>query len=50
MNRLIAIWLIISILSACSTTGGMYKKDDVENGDFSVGRSELWVSCLVQGN
>ena len=47
MMRAIAIWLIISILSACSTAGGMYKKDDAENGDFSAGRTILGVIGVV---
>jgi hypothetical protein len=45
--RAIALALIISILSACSTNGGMYKKGDAENGEFSPGKTILGVVGAV---
>jgi hypothetical protein len=47
MNRAISLILIICFLTACSTTGGMYKKDDAENGEFSPGRTLLGVIGAV---
>ncbi len=41
--KAIAIALIISILSACSTKGGMYKKDDPQHGEFSAGNTILGI-------
>ena len=35
MKRLISQLLILSMLSACSTAGGFYKKDDATHGEFS---------------
>jgi len=35
-RRFIATLLIFSILCGCSTNGGMYKKDDYQNNEFSV--------------
>ena len=45
--RAIAIALIISILSACSTNGGIYKKDDPQHGEFSAGNTILGVVGAV---
>lgn len=35
------------MLSACSTAGGIYKKDDAEHGEFSAGRTILGVIGAV---
>ena len=43
IKKIISAILIASMLSACSTAGGMYKADDSEHGDFSPGRTILSV-------
>ena len=47
-KRFIAAILIFTILGGCSTTGGMYKKDDYQNNEFSVVNT-LFVGLAVVG-
>src|SRR5262245_6190305 len=42
-QRAIAAILVCSLLAGCSTAGGMYKKDEPVNGEFSIGRTALGV-------
>ncbi|MDG1454005.1 MAG: hypothetical protein P8Q17_06190 [Methylophilaceae bacterium] len=39
--------IIISMIFGCSTTGGIYKKGDSENGEFSIGKTVLGVVGVV---
>lgn len=39
----IAIITVSFFISSCSTSGGIYKKDDPQHGEFSVGRTLLSV-------
>jgi hypothetical protein len=43
MKKIISLILLISFLVGCSTSGGIYKKGDSSNGDFSAGRTILSV-------
>ena len=48
MKKTIAILLICTLLSACSTTGGMYDKNDQKNSEFSL-INTLFVGVAVVG-
>ncbi len=41
MKKTISTLLICTLLSACSTTGGMYDKNDPKNNEFSAVRTIL---------
>lgn len=41
------VFLILSLLSGCSTAGGMYKSGDSQHGEFSVVRSIFAVFGVV---
>ncbi len=47
MRKVIINFLLITFLCGCSTAGGIYKKDDPENGEFSVVRSTLGLAAVV---
>ncbi len=47
VKKIIALLIVISLLSACSTTGGIYKKDDEQNGKFSFGRTLLTAATVI---
>ena len=42
-KKLACSLLIIFQLIGCSTSGGIYKKDDAKDGEFSVGRTALTI-------
>ena len=43
MQKLLSWILIASLLTGCSTAGGMYKKGDSTHGEFSTSRTILGV-------
>lgn len=46
--RLIICLLVsVSLLGGCSTTGGMYKKDDPQNGEFSIVNTIVTTAAVV---
>jgi len=47
MKFIIPIILILNILTGCSTAGGIYKKNDLKNGEFSFARTALSVLSIV---
>ena len=47
MKKTLLLILVASILSACSTAGGWYKKDDPANGELSPIRSIFGVVGVV---
>jgi hypothetical protein len=52
MKKIISCLLIVSTLSACSTAGGWYKKDDPIDGELSPIRSVfgvVGVAAVVAG-
>jgi hypothetical protein len=42
-KKLACTLLITFQLIGCSTSGGIYKKDDAKDGEFSVGRTALTI-------
>lgn len=48
MKKMMSSLLVCTMLSACSTTGGMYDKNDPTNSEFSPLRS-LFVGAAVLG-
>lgn len=49
MRKLIAAVVACSLLLGCSTAGGIYKKDDPEHGELSIGRTLLTVIGVAAG-
>jgi hypothetical protein len=49
MKRAIATLVICGVLAGCSTAGGIYKKGDQENGEFSAGRTILTILGVAAG-
>lgn len=47
MKKLIAISLVAALLAGCSTAGGIYKRGDAENGEFSLGKTLLSVIAVA---
>jgi len=47
LRKLIALCLICCYMTACSTAGGMYNKDDYRNSEFSLGHTVLGVLAVV---
>ena len=47
MRRLIIFALISALVVGCSTTGGIYSKDDPNNSEFSAGNTILSVLAAV---
>lgn len=47
MPKKVFILLLIAVQSACSTTGGIYDKDDAQNAEFSLGRTLLTVAAVA---
>jgi len=47
MKNLISLLILIAVLSACSTSGGVYKKDDPSNGEFSAKKTVLTVIGVI---
>ncbi len=43
IKRLVCCLLIAFQIVGCSTSGGIYKKDDPTHGEFSLGRTALTV-------
>ena len=43
MRKIISLVLVVSFMVGCSTSGGIYKKGDASNGEFSAGRTILSV-------
>ena len=47
MNKFVTYLLITSILTGCSSTGGIYSENDPNNSEFSAGRTILSVVGAV---
>lgn len=47
MKKFISSVVLIAILSACSTSGGIYKKNDQSDGEFSVEKTILTVMGVI---
>lgn len=47
MKKAILGFMVASMLAGCSTAGGMYKSGDVQNGEFSPGRTLLSVLAVA---
>jgi hypothetical protein len=43
LRKILSLFLVVSLLVGCSTSGGIYKKDDAANSEFSAGRTILTV-------
>jgi hypothetical protein len=43
MKRALVCLLVFIHLLGCSTSGGIYKKDDPQHGEFSLGRTALTI-------
>ena len=47
MKKFALLLLIFSLVSGCSSSGGIYKKDDATHGEFSPGRTLLSVLAVA---
>lgn len=47
IRKIVSSVLVASILSACSSAGGIYKADDSTHGEFSAGRTVLSVLSVL---
>lgn len=43
VKKVIALWLVCSLMLGCSTAGGIYKEGDQKHGEFSGGRTFLTI-------
>jgi hypothetical protein len=47
MKKLALLLIIFSLLTGCSTSGGIYSKDDATHGEFSAGRTLLSIIAVA---
>lgn len=47
MKKLVSIVILMIVLSACSTSGGIYKKGSTKNGEFSAEKTVLTVIGVI---
>jgi hypothetical protein len=47
VRKAILALLVGSVLAGCSTTGGIYSKDDAQNSEFSAGRTALTILGII---
>ncbi len=47
MRKIFGTVLLATALSACSTTGGVYDRDDAKNDQFSVGNTLLGILAIA---
>ena len=48
-NRTIGSVLLVCLIAGCSTSGGIYKKGDGVDGEFSPGKTVLSVVGVIAG-
>jgi hypothetical protein len=47
VRKAVAALLVASVLAGCSTTGGIYSKNDAQNSEFSAGRTALTILGIL---
>jgi hypothetical protein len=47
VRKAILAILVGSLAAGCSTTGGMYSKEDAQNNEFSAGRTALTILGII---
>lgn len=47
LRKLVSLFLVCCFAVGCSTSGGMYNKDDYQNNQFSLGHTILGVLAVV---
>ena len=47
MKKFALLLIIFSLLIGCSTSGGIYSKDDATHGEFSPGRTFLGILAVA---
>ena len=47
MKKFALILIILSLFAGCSTSGGIYSKDDATHGEFSPGRTLLGIIAVA---
>jgi hypothetical protein len=47
LRRAVVVLLVGSMFAGCSTTGGIYSKNDAQNSEFSAGRTALTILGIL---
>lgn len=47
MKMFTILLLVVSLITGCSSSGGIYKKDDPAHGEFSPGRTLLGIIAVA---
>jgi hypothetical protein len=47
IRKLVLLFLVGSMFAGCSTTGGIYSKNDAQNSEFSAGRTALTILGIL---